>query len=103
MFHSSSIVCLKNTGHNFSIIRRINPKIFFMKMLATVTTKLVFLVFLFLAPVIMFAQEGGAKIEVDINKNEGNWYTNPIVWIIGAAVFILLLVALLRGNNSSKS
>ncbi len=54
-----------------------------------------------------FAQEGGggAKIDVDINKGSGGgggWYTNPIVWIVGAAVFILLLVALLRGNSSSK-
>lgn len=28
------------------------------------------------------------------------WYTSPWVWVIGAAVFILLLVALLRGNSS---
>ena len=52
-----------------------------------------------------FAQEsgGGTKIDVDINKGGGGgWYTNPIVWIVGAAVFILLLVALLRGNSSSR-
>lgn len=41
-----------------------------------------------------------ADIKVDINKNSGGgWYTNPIVWIIGAAIFILLLVALLRGGK----
>jgi hypothetical protein len=28
------------------------------------------------------------------------WYTSPWVWVIGAAIFILLLVALLRGNSS---
>ena len=27
------------------------------------------------------------------------WYSSPWVWVIGAAVFILLLVALLRGNS----
>jgi hypothetical protein len=27
------------------------------------------------------------------------WYTQPWVWVIGAAVFILLLVALLNGNK----
>lgn len=51
-----------------------------------------------------FAQD---KKEVDININKdsgGNWYTQPWVWIIGGAVFILLLVALLRGNsNNAKS
>jgi hypothetical protein len=29
-----------------------------------------------------------------------DWYTSPWVWVIGAAIFILLLVALLRGNSS---
>ena len=32
------------------------------------------------------------------------WYTSPWVWIVGAAVFILLLVALLsnRGNETVR-
>jgi hypothetical protein len=47
------------------------------------------------------AQEGGTDINEDINKGGGAaWYTSPWVWIVGAAVFILLLVALLRGNNA---
>jgi hypothetical protein len=29
-----------------------------------------------------------------------DWYTSPWVWVVGAAIFILLLVALLRGNSS---
>ncbi len=52
------------------------------------------------------AQEGGAEINVDITKDEGGsggvWYNQPLVWIIGAAVFILLLVALLRGNSAAR-
>ncbi|HEV7331571.1 MAG TPA: hypothetical protein VGN63_11075 [Flavisolibacter sp.] len=42
---------------------------------------------------------GGADINVDINKGgEGGagFFANPVVWVVGAAVFILLLVALLR-------
>jgi len=47
--------------------------------------------------VIAFAQDKG--IDVDINvKKEQAWYQNPVVWVIGGAVFILLLVALLRGG-----
>ncbi|MGZ5287360.1 MAG: hypothetical protein ACXWV0_07875 [Flavisolibacter sp.] len=50
-----------------------------------------------------FAQEGGdgkTDINVDINKDGGGeWYAQPWVWIVGVAVFILLLVALLRGNK----
>jgi hypothetical protein len=48
----------------------------------------------------VLAQEKTAEIDVDINKDEGNWYAAPWVWVVGGAVFILLLVALLRGNRS---
>jgi len=42
-------------------------------------------------------------ITVDINKEDPNvWYNQPWVWIIGAAVFILLLVAFLRGSGGQK-
>ena len=29
-----------------------------------------------------------------------NWYMQPWVWVVGAAVFIIILVALFRGNSS---
>jgi hypothetical protein len=49
----------------------------------------------------VFAQDGGgADVNVKITKDNGSWYTQPWVWIVGAAVFILLLVALLRGNSN---
>lgn len=51
---------------------------------------------------VTFAQEGDAKkVDVNINTDSGggDWYTSPIVWVIGAAVFILLLVALTRGSG----
>ena len=52
--------------------------------------------------VISFAQDKG--IDVDINvKKEQAWYQNPIVWVIGGAVFILLLVALLRGGEKRSA
>lgn len=49
-----------------------------------------------------FAQDKGLKIDVDINKHD-EWYRQPWVWIVGGAVFILLLVALLRGGGSRKA
>lgn len=43
------------------------------------------------------------KIDVDINVNKGsNWYEQPWVWVVGGAVFILLLVALLRGRGKKE-
>ncbi|HYC28960.1 MAG TPA: hypothetical protein VEB42_09090 [Chitinophagaceae bacterium] len=43
------------------------------------------------------------KVDVDINAKDGNWYSAPWVWVVGAAVFILLLVALTRGGRRSDA
>ena len=48
------------------------------------------------------AQDKGIDIDIDVKK-ENEWYQKPWVWVIGGAVFILLLVALLRGNKGSKA
>ena len=46
-----------------------------------------------------FAQDKG--IDVDINvKKDNEWYQQPWVWVVGAAVFILLLVAILRSGGA---
>lgn len=56
-----------------------------------------------LTSIILFAQEKTAQVDVDVNKTttSSNWYASPWVWIVGAAVFILLLVALTSGSRSS--
>lgn len=46
--------------------------------------------------------DGGADLNVNINKGDGGWYTQPWVWIVGGAVFLLLLVALLRGGGNKN-
>lgn len=48
---------------------------------------------------VLFAQEEAKKIDVNINTKGNNWYASPWVWVVGAAVFILLLVALTRGGR----
>jgi len=50
------------------------------------------------------AQGGGGATTTTVTKTETTtWYTNPWVWVIGAAVFILLLVALLRGGSKGSA
>jgi hypothetical protein len=49
---------------------------------------------------IIFAQEK-VDIKVDADGGDGHWYAHPVAWIIGAAIFILLLVALVRGGSKS--
>lgn len=56
-----------------------------------------------LTSIVLFAQEKSTQVDVDINKGNGggNWYASPWVWIVGAAIFILLLVALTSGGSRS--
>jgi hypothetical protein len=61
----------------------------------------VVLLMLSLLQTAVWAQDGGgADINVKITKESSNWYAQPWVWIVGGAVFLLLLVALMRGNNN---
>lgn len=61
------------------------------------------IVFAFLSALygtLALAQDGDAKdINVNINTKGDAWYASPWVWVVGAAVFILLLVALTRGGR----
>ncbi len=46
----------------------------------------------------LLAQET-KKVDIDVNTKGNDWYASPWVWIVGVAVFILLLVALTRGGR----
>ena len=66
------------------------------------------LLFLCLVQTVLWAQEGDGgsstttttKTSVKVSEDT-TWYTSPWVWVVGAAVFILLLVALTRGSGRS--
>ncbi len=61
--------------------------------------KMMLIVFSLFLSVISFAQET-KKIDVDISTDSGGgFFASPWVWVVGGAVFILLLVALLRGGS----
>jgi hypothetical protein len=86
------------------------------KSISTLMSKLVFLFFVLMNATIAFAQDGGGTgggsqdggTSVTVSKSSSStststtedWYTAPWVWVVGAAVFILLLIALIRGNSS---
>jgi hypothetical protein len=50
---------------------------------------------------VVFAQEKGVEVDVTKTTSTTHWYASPWVWVVGAAVFILLLVALTRGSSRS--
>lgn len=47
------------------------------------------------------APEASATITTTTSREE--WYVQPWVWVVGGAVLLLLLIALLRGSRSGKS
>ena len=60
------------------------------------------LTFLFcVSGLLSFAQDKGLDVDINVNK-EKDWYQQPWAWVIGGAIFILLLVALLRGSSAKR-
>jgi hypothetical protein len=45
-----------------------------------------------------YAQEKSVDVNISTDKG-GGFFASPWVWVIGVAIFILLLVALLRGKK----
>jgi len=68
------------------------------KKISTGLKNFIAVIMLALLQTVAFAQD--KKVDININSDKGgNWYAQPWVWIVGGAVFLLLLVALLRGNS----
>jgi len=55
------------------------------------------------ATMLTFAQDKKVDVNINADKDGGNFFASPIVWVIGVAVFILLLVALMRNNSGSRT
>lgn len=62
--------------------------------------------FFCLFQIVVFGQDSSvtsstttSSTKVSIEEGAADWYTSPWVWVAGAAVFILLLIALLRGGG----
>ena len=66
--------------------------------------KLVFFILGSVVALQVFAQDQEKKLDVDIsvNKDNAQWYQQPWVWIVGIAVFVLLLAAILRGSGKKS-
>lgn len=49
-----------------------------------------------------WAQDKKVDVNLNINKGNDNWYQQPWVWVVGGAVFILILVAILKGGGNKS-
>lgn len=58
------------------------------------------------AVIMVKAQEKGADLKVDVDVNKGNdmmggdWMSNPLIWVIGALVLIVLIALIARGGGN---
>ncbi len=70
----------------------------------TIYNKVVLAILAFMITIVSFAQET-KKVDVDINADSGGggFFASPWVWVVGVAVFILLLVALMRGGGNRRT
>lgn len=87
------------------------------KKIESLKYQLMLVFFMLFNTTIALAQDGGGtgntddgSASVTVSKTTSststtmeNWYTEPWVWIVGGLVFILLLVALVRGNSSKTT
>ena len=59
----------------------------------------------------LWAQENGGSgttssggsttsTKTSVTTTSDTWYAQPWVWVVGAAVFIIILVAIIRGNSN---
>lgn len=53
--------------------------------------------------ILVFAQDKDLKVDVDMDKGGSDWYAQPWVWAIGAAVFIIVIVAILKGGGKKDA
>ena len=57
------------------------------------------------ASALIFAQEKAPDLKVDVDVDKGNpmqgdWMSNPLVWVIGALVLILIIALVARGGGN---
>lgn len=58
------------------------------------------------AVILVKAQDGAAdlKVDVDVNKGggmmDGDWMSNPLVWVIGALFLIVIIALVARGGGN---
>lgn len=79
------------------------------QLLAGKLEKFGILILTFFFSVMTFAQDAtkSPDLNVDVTTTKSTttteqWFTNPIFWVIGALVLIVIIAIVARGNNTSR-
>ncbi len=58
------------------------------------------------AVILVKAQESAPDLKVDVDMDKGgmggDWMSNPLVWVIGALVLIVIIALVARGNGNRQ-
>lgn len=49
----------------------------------------------------IWAQDKTVDVNLNVDKGGSDWYAEPWIMVVGAAVFIIIIVALVRGKSSN--
>ena len=75
-----------------------------MKKMNTISRFFLFVISI-LPNVILLAQEKATDLNIDIDKGNdmnANWLSNPLVWVIGALILILIVALIARGGGKKS-
>jgi hypothetical protein len=61
-----------------------------------------FLAILFTCMQVMLWAQDQTVTQKTTETTTTQWYASPWVWVAGGAVFIIILIALMRGNSSTS-
>ncbi len=85
----------------FLIIECFQPKLISMfKIIKENSRRFSLLIASLIVSTLSFAQDKKIDVSIDTKSDSSNVFMQPWVWVVGGALFILLLVALLRNKNN---
>ena len=64
--------------------------------------KILLAIFFTCMQIVLWAQDANQTVTTKTESTTTQWYASPWVWVAGGAVFIIILVALMRGNSSTS-
>lgn len=69
----------------------------------TISKRYLAIIGLFFFQSILWAQDKKIDVNLSVGKEQsGNdWFEQPWVWVVGGAVFIIVIVALMRSNSKN--
>jgi len=54
---------------------------------------------LFLSQSLVWSQDKKVDVNLNLNNGETQWYAEPWMWVVGGAIFIIIIVAILSGRS----